>query len=359
MIYWQISGATVKWQIFDKSYREQLNWYYRQFLEGAVADDYTLIFNGQYVLKNPLQLVEALAPKKDAPAACVYYCERDALAIVLPNDAREQLGGQVAESSFAALLAKIEHRAIALEMKAKKKRLAHLETGAGVSRFMKWLNAVKQRQLVRAGVLIWDKKSTWLAPTVQVGSGSIIYPNSTLRGDTTIGKNCSIGPAAHIVDSQLGDAVSVVNSTITASSVDDNTNIGPYAYLRPHSDIGKGVKIGDFVEVKNARIDDGAKVSHLSYIGDGFVGKAVNVGCGTVFVNYDGFNKHQTVVEDNCFIGCNANLIAPVTVGKGAYVAAGSTITGDVAADSLAIARARQVDKPNWAKKWTEKQSDK
>ena len=138
-------------------------------------------------------------------------------------------------------------------------------------------------------------------------------------------------------------------STILDSFVDENTHVGPYAYLRPNSHIGKNVKVGDFVEVKNSVMKDGAKASHLTYIGDAEVGKNVNLGCGTVFVNYDGTNKYRTVVEDNCFIGCNSNLVSPVTVKEGSYVAAGSTITNDVPKDTLAVARARQVNKEGYA----------
>ncbi|MEG2380552.1 MAG: DapH/DapD/GlmU-related protein, partial [Oscillospiraceae bacterium] len=135
------------------------------------------------------------------------------------------------------------------------------------------------------------------------------------------------------------------------STVGKSTNVGPFAYLRPNSHIGNDVKIGDFVEIKNSTIDDGTKVAHLTYVGDAEVGKNVNFGCGTVIVNYDGNKKHRTIIEDNCFIGCNTNLVSPVVIKKGAYTAAGSTITDEVPADSLAIARSRQVVKIDWTKK--------
>ena len=135
------------------------------------------------------------------------------------------------------------------------------------------------------------------------------------------------------------------------STVDENTKIGPFAYIRPNSKIGKNIKIGDFVEIKNATIDDGTKVSHLTYVGDADVGKKVNFGCGTVLVNYDGKNKYRSTIEDNAFIGCNTNLVSPVKVEKNAFIAAGSTITDDVPEETLAIARARQVIKYGWKKK--------
>jgi bifunctional N-acetylglucosamine-1-phosphate-uridyltransferase/glucosamine-1-phosphate-acetyltransferase GlmU-like protein len=202
--------------------------------------------------------------------------------------------------------------------------------------------------LLDDGVLVMDPSSTWIDTDVEVGADTIIYPNTILEGNTVIGKDCLIGPSVRIKNSVLGDKIVVKDSTIVSSKVGNETTIGPYAYLRPQSDIGVGVKIGDFVEVKNARVDDGAKVSHLSYVGDGHVGKRVNVGCGVVFVNYDGQNKNQTIIEDDAFIGCNVNLVAPVTIREGAYVAAGSTITDEVDSNSLAIARCRQTQKKDW-----------
>lgn len=135
------------------------------------------------------------------------------------------------------------------------------------------------------------------------------------------------------------------------STVGNGTSVGPFAYIRPHSVIGSGNKVGDFVEVKNASIGDGTKIAHLTYVGDADVGQRVNFGCGTVVVNYDGISKHRTVIEDDCFIGCNSNLVSPVTVRKRAYTAAGSTITDEVPEDALAIARARQVNKDGWVTK--------
>lgn len=206
----------------------------------------------------------------------------------------------------------------------------------------------KLMQLMAEGVQILDIHNTFIDTQVVIGEGTVVYPGCVLQGATRIGEDCTIGPGARIDRCTIGSGVTVKDSTLVQSSVDDATAIGPYAYLRPDSKIGKNVKIGDFVEVKNAVIEDNSKVSHLSYIGDGFVGKNVNVGCGVVFVNYDGKNKHKTIIEDDAFIGCNANLVAPVTVKRGAYVAAGSTITDDVDPDSLAIARSRQTQKTNW-----------
>lgn len=211
-------------------------------------------------------------------------------------------------------------------------------------------------ELMESGVTIIDAASTWVEKYVTVGRDTVLLPGCFLRGRTEIGEGCTIGPNAHIKNSRISDDVTINNSTITDSQVDTGSTVGPYAYLRPGSDLGKNVKVGDFVEVKNARIDDGAKVSHLSYIGDGHVGKEVNIGCGVVFVNYDGEKKHRTEVGDHAFVGCNANLVAPVKVGANAYVAAGSTITRDVPENALGVARTRQENKEGWVIRRRKKQ---
>ncbi len=168
---------------------------------------------------------------------------------------------------------------------------------------------------IAQGVDIVDIDSVHIHPSTVIGAGTIVYPNTVIREDVTIGNGCSIGP---------------------------------FAYLRPGSRIGNHVKLGDFVEIKNSTIGDKTSVSHLTYVGDADVGGRVNFGCGTVTVNYDGAGKHRTTVKDGAFIGCNTNLVAPVTVGANAYTAAGSTITEDVPENSLAIARERQTNKLNW-----------
>ncbi|MEG2583092.1 MAG: DapH/DapD/GlmU-related protein, partial [Oscillospiraceae bacterium] len=196
-----------------------------------------------------------------------------------------------------------------------------------------------------------DPTTVHITANVKVGADTIIYPNTILEGATEVGENCIIGPNTNLNNCKIDDNSSVVQTTGVDSTVGKSTNVGPFAYLRPNSHIGNDVKIGDFVEIKNSTIDDGTKVAHLTYVGDAEVGKNVNFGCGTVIVNYDGNKKHRTIIEDNCFIGCNTNLVSPVVIKKGAYTAAGSTITDEVPADSLAIARSRQVVKIDWTKK--------
>jgi bifunctional UDP-N-acetylglucosamine pyrophosphorylase/glucosamine-1-phosphate N-acetyltransferase len=201
------------------------------------------------------------------------------------------------------------------------------------------------------GVTIVDPASTYIEAGVTIGADTVVYPGTVLRGRTAIGADCVIGPGADITDSTLGDGVTVKHSVLLEAVVGAESSVGPFAYLRPGAKLGQDVKIGDFVEIKNATLGDGAKVSHLAYVGDAAIGKNVNFGCGAITVNYDGFNKQLTVVEDDAFVGSNSNLIAPVRIGKGAYVVAGSTITHDVPEGDLAIARERQTNKPGYADK--------
>ena len=208
------------------------------------------------------------------------------------------------------------------------------------------------RMHMKNGVTIIDPLTTYIAPTVTIASDVVIEPGTKILGDSVIGTDSVIGPNSEVIDSHIGEQSKVLHSVIHDSKVGNRVNIGPYAHVRPASDIRDDVKVGNFVEVKKSVIDDGSKVSHLSYIGDAEIGKNVNVGCGSITVNYDGLNKFKTIIEDDVFVGCNTNLIAPVTVGRGALVAAGSTITKDVPEVALSIARAKQVNKEGYAKKF-------
>jgi len=207
------------------------------------------------------------------------------------------------------------------------------------------------RQHLLQGVTFIDPAAAYIEAGVTLGADTVIYPGTVLRGNTVIGEDCVIGPNADITDSQIGSGVTVKHSVLQDAEIGDECSVGPYANLRPGSKLGKGCKIGDFVELKNAVLGEGSKVSHLSYIGDAVVGKDVNIGCGAITVNYDGYNKFKTEIGDHAFIGSNSNLIAPVRIGEGAYVVAGSTITHDVPANDLAIARERQVNKEGYAEK--------
>ena len=201
---------------------------------------------------------------------------------------------------------------------------------------------------MRNGVTMRNPESVYIEDGVEIGNDTEICQNVTIKSGTKIGSDCVIGSGSMLDRAVIHDGVDVLSSVILESEVDEGTHVGPFAYIRPNCHVGKEVKVGDFVELKNSNIDDGTKISHLTYIGDSDVGADVNFGCGTVTCNYDGKNKMRCKVGDGAFIGCNTNLIAPVEVGEKAYIAAGSTITDNIPEDALAIARARQVIKENW-----------
>lgn len=204
---------------------------------------------------------------------------------------------------------------------------------------------------MRNGVTIIDPDNTYIGPDATIGQDTVIFPGTTISGQTVIGSECQIGPNSEISDCEIGNNTVIRQSAAFSSKIGSEVNIGPFAHIRPDSDIHDEVKIGNFVEIKKAVFGRGSKASHLSYIGDAEVGSDVNIGCGSITVNYDGKNKFLTKIEDGVFIGCNSNLVAPVTIGKGAYVAAGSTITEDVPGEALAVARARQVNKEDYVGK--------
>lgn len=201
------------------------------------------------------------------------------------------------------------------------------------------------------GVEIWDFSDCYVGPFAEVAPGAVLMPGTILKGQTKIAAGAVIGPNSLLENAAVGEGSTVNASQVYDSTIGKNTKVGPFAYVRPNCTVGDDIKVGDFVELKNSTIGDGTKISHLTYVGDTDLGKRINLGCGTVTVNYDGKNKYRCTVEDDCFIGCNTNMIAPVTIGEGSYVAAGSTITDNVPAGSLAIARERQTNKPGWAEK--------
>lgn len=208
---------------------------------------------------------------------------------------------------------------------------------------------------MRNGVTIIHPETTHISADAVIGRDTVIQTGSMIEGATVIGEDCIIGPNTQIIDSRVGDRTTIHSSVVRESAIAEDTAIGPFAHIRPLSDIGSHVKIGNFVEVKKSKLDNGSKVSHLSYIGDAEIGSNVNIGCGSITVNYDGKNKFKTIIEDDVFVGCNTNLVAPVKVGKGSFIAAGSTITKEVPEDALAIARARQENKPNYVSKLNSK----
>jgi bifunctional N-acetylglucosamine-1-phosphate-uridyltransferase/glucosamine-1-phosphate-acetyltransferase GlmU-like protein len=210
----------------------------------------------------------------------------------------------------------------------------------------------KCEKLVASGVFIDDPSTVHVDPDVKVGRGARIRGWVVIEGNSRIGRNCDVGSFTHIIDSEVGaGTVFLDHCFIRSSRIGKNAQIGPFSHLRPESVVGTKAKVGNFVELKKTVLGDGSKAPHLTYLGDTQIGKGANVGAGTITCNYDGRLKHQTIIEDGAFIGSDVQLVAPVRVGRGAYVAAGSCITEDVPPDSLAVARGRQVVKPGWALK--------
>ncbi|MDR1061980.1 MAG: hypothetical protein LBL83_12440 [Clostridiales bacterium] len=228
-------------------------------------------------------------------------------------------------------------------------RLSDHAQGAVISSIL-WER--KSMSLMRDfGVVVMDPAHTYIDQDVEVGESAIVYPGCILEGDVRIGKNAVIGPYARIKDSTVGDGATVDSSVVVSASVAGGATVGPFAYLRPGADLRDGAKVGSFVEIKNSAVGAGTKIPHLSYVGDADVGAGTNIGCGVITCNYDGKSKHRTKIGSGVFVGSNSNLVAPVEIADGAYVASGSTITDDVPEDALAIARGRQAIKEHWVSK--------
>jgi bifunctional UDP-N-acetylglucosamine pyrophosphorylase/glucosamine-1-phosphate N-acetyltransferase len=225
-----------------------------------------------------------------------------------------------------------------------------VDTGEKWSAAHRILRERKVMALVRRGVLIPDPATVSIDPEVSVGQGSLISPFVVLEGDSRVATSCTVGSFSHLVNATVGTGTKILDHCfIRDSRIGKNASIGPFAHLRPSSDVGDTARVGNFVELKKARLGAGAKAPHLSYVGDAQIGKDANIGAGTITCNYDGRVKNRTIVGDNAFIGSDVQLVAPVRVGKGAFVAAGSCIVDDVPANALALARSRQVIKKNWA----------
>lgn len=253
-------------------------------------------------------------------------------------------------TDMAALLVKAKATVVALKA-ADPAEVLGANTLVELASLDAAMRARKCNELMAAGVSIYRPETCVIDPEVEIGADTILEPFVQILGATRIGSNCRIRSFSIIRDSQLGNDVMVRPGCIVdQSQIGAGALLGPYSHLRPGSEIGEGAHVGNFVETKKARLGRGSKANHLTYLGDAEIGEGVNIGAGTITCNYDGTNKHLTVIEDGAFVGSDSTLVAPVRVGKGAYVAAGSTITEDVLADSLALGRARQTTKEGWAR---------
>lgn len=233
-----------------------------------------------------------------------------------------------------------------------------INSRADLARAEKAVRRKINERLMLSGVTIVDPDATYIGSGVIIGADTVIHPGNHVTGETLIGSGVVLHPGNVITDSTLKDGAVVKGySVITSSCVDEGASVGPFSHLRPGSRVGTGARVGNFVELKKALLAQGVKASHLSYLGDAMIGRDVNIGAGTITCNYDGFNKYQTVIEEGVFVGSDTQFIAPVRVGRGAVVAAGTTVTKDVPEDALAISRAAQVNREGWAKRNREKKA--
>ncbi|MBE0501587.1 MAG: bifunctional UDP-N-acetylglucosamine diphosphorylase/glucosamine-1-phosphate N-acetyltransferase GlmU [Desulfuromonadales bacterium] len=305
------------------------------------------------------KLVQAIVEEKDATAeqktireinSGIYAFAAPYVFDALRNVGRENAQGEYYLTDIIAAASADGHTVRALQVESPEEVHGindRIQLAAAARTIRQRLNAA----LMRQGVSMIDPETTYVDVGVQIGSDTILYPNVSLRGRTLIGRACIIEPGAVLTDCEIGDRVHIKpGSVLAGSKVGDDGAIGPMAHLRPGTILDGDNKIGNFVETKKAHLGIGSQASHLTYLGDAEVGRNVNFGCGTITCNYDGRDKHLTVVEDDVFVGSDTQFIAPVRIGRNSLIAAGSTITKDVPADSLAIARSEQRNIEGWAK---------
>lgn len=304
----------------------------------------------------PVGIVE----EKDADAATkalkevcvsVYAFDSKSLFETLPKLANSNAQGEYYLTDTVGLMAKEGRKVLACLM-------PDASEFEGVNDRWQLANAERVMRLrilehhARNGITILNLDTVFVGPEVEIGADTVLESGAQIGGKSVIGKGCVIGPFTSIENTRVGDSTKLLLSHLRRCTIGSNVNIGPYANIRPHARVGDGCKIGNFVEVKNAILDPGVSASHLSYIGDAHIGADTNVGAGVITCNYDGFNKHQTRVGVSAFIGSNSTLVAPITIGDGAMVAAGSVVTVDVPANAGAFGRARTEIKEDWAAKW-------
>lgn len=282
-----------------------------------------------------------LAPDMQTPLAMAFPA---ALLRELPFEAPITLSGFVDTLNVRGMAVKVVHT-------QKPEAYLSVTDAASFAMAYRLLRAEIVQRHLAAGVAVLEPDRTVIEADVRIGEGTVLYADNTLQGATVIGAGCTLYPGNRLDGAVLGDGVTVEKSVLLHCRVGSRTTVGPFAYLRPQTAVGEHCRIGDFVELKNSVIGDGTKVSHLTYVGDSDLGKDINLGCGVVFVNYDGKTKSRSRVDDHAFVGCNCNLIAPVHIGENAYLAAGSTVVEDVPADALFVARSRGVVKEDWVKR--------
>lgn len=285
------------------------------------------------ILTGPAIFTPLLANRSGSPrASCAYRADREQLMTALDEDFR-----------FSQFLR--ENCSVLSDYDG----YYTVDSPAAALQFAQKLRQDQMLRLMKQGVEVYDAEQCYMEPGVRIEPGAKLLPGVMLRGNTIIRAHAVIGPWSVIENSEIGERSTVNASQVSDSKLASDVHVGPYAHLREGVQLGRGVKIGNFVEVKNSSLGENTWASHLSYLGDAEIGAGCNFGCGTVTVNFDRVQKHKTTVEDDAFIGCNSSLIAPLHIGKGAYVAAGTTVTEDVPENALTIARIRQSNKKEWS----------
>lgn len=270
---------------------------------------------------------------------------REALAALRPDNAQ----GELYLTDTLGII-RSQGGSVALYVHDDPDEVHGVNTRAELARAEERLRRLKLEELMAGGVTVRNPDTVRVDMDVEVGADTVLYPGVVLESGTRIGSGCTLYPGVRVARSRIDDDVTVLDgSVVEEAEVERGASLGPYARLRPGASVGPDAKVGNFVEIKKSRLGAGSKASHLTYLGDAEIGKEVNIGAGTITCNYDGANKHRTVIEDGAFIGSNTALVAPVRIGAGAYVGAGSTITKDVPAGSLGVARGRQRVKEGWA----------
>jgi bifunctional UDP-N-acetylglucosamine pyrophosphorylase/glucosamine-1-phosphate N-acetyltransferase len=307
------------------------------------------------VLRDGTGAVRAIVEDRDCDPAqravkevnAAIYCFRvEKLLAALPRLKNENSQGEYYLTDVVGILRGDGERVVPVEIPME--RCMGVNDRAQLAQAARAMRRRINNRLMRAGVTLIDPEATYIDDTVVIGQDTTVYPGCTLMGETVIGEGCTLYPNCRMENARVGDGTTVESSVLLNCAVGSATTVGPNAYLRPQTRVGDHCRIGDFVEIKNSVIGNGTKVSHLTYVGDADLGERINLGCGVVFSNYDGKKKYRADVGDDAFIGCNVNLVAPVHVEAGAYIAAGSTITKDVPAGALAIARSRQANLNGW-----------
>jgi bifunctional UDP-N-acetylglucosamine pyrophosphorylase/glucosamine-1-phosphate N-acetyltransferase len=312
------------------------------------------------IIRNPQGWLEKIVEEKDASEEerlireinTGIFCVKSSYLI----DGLRQIGQENAQGEYyltdLVQIVREKGRRCSAHMVADPTEVMGINTRVDLAVAHEVLRQEKLRELMLSGVTVVDPKATYVDRMVEVGKDTILYPNCNLQGTTKIGERCTIEPNSKILDSEIGNEVTIrSNSVITESKIEEGASIGPFAHLRPLSEVKSKAKIGNFVEVKKSVIGKGSKANHLSYIGDSILGEEVNIGAGTITCNYDGFEKHQTIIGNRVFVGSNVELVAPVKVGDRSSIGAGTTVTKDVPEGALAISRVKQKNIKGWSKK--------